>query len=174
MRQILLITMLTVVGVVAGSQMTHHWADPIRLIQLDVHVNNAQRSILRDPPARLVIDTTTGRRMEFRGYFAHERREEWWGVPVRVRYAFSAKDSLMGYVLATYIESTRLSRSPVGLCDSLWDRLKRSHGTPQKESTTRSFEQCVWDLQNGKLVATRSGGVAKTMVISFTKRPATK
>lgn len=173
-RRIIWVVTLTVAVGVAVSQPIHDWTDPLRSIRLDVDLDRARRSVLLDPPASLVIDTTTGRRMEFRGYFAYERKEAWWGVPLRVRYAFSTKDSTMGYVLATYIESTQISRSTVGLRDSLWDRLKRSQGVPQTESTTHAFEQCVWSLQNGKLVATRSGGAAKTMVISLTRRPATK
>jgi hypothetical protein len=130
----------------------------------------AKQTFLADPPASIVVEKSTGQPKVSRGYFVFVRIEEWFGVPVRVSYGFSSRDSTLGYLLATYIESSRLKESTIGLRDSLWHRLRRSHRAPDKDRMEGISQQRVWDDPGQKVVVTKVDGVAQTLVISLTKR----
>jgi hypothetical protein len=136
---------------------------------LGASLNVAQRTFLQDPPATLKKDKRSGRVWENRGHFIFERQEPFFDVPVSVSYGFTVNDSVLGYVLASYIESSEVEGSPVGLRDSLWERLGRAQPRPDKETVDGPMRQRVWTDGRRKIVATRVEGRAQTLVVSFTR-----
>lgn len=168
MRLILTSIAISAFAVTALGQSQVSSLDPLWSAPWGTSYRQAVQTYLRHPPAKISRDERTGQVEERKGHFTVVRTERPFDVPAKMSYGFTLKDSLLGFILMSYIESDRIGGHMPGGRDSLWARLARAYGTPTRQKAEATYTQLVWERSGKLIVATRSNVDSRTLVVSLT------
>ena len=141
---------------------------PFERLRWGMGLAEALTGALKDSLPVLSREKATGKIQSARGHFFYGRSETLFDIPAKVSYAFTQSDSVLRYVLISYIEVDTVPGSPAGGRDSLWNRIARRYDTGYSETRTGQLTQREWTKGGTTIISNRVDGLARALVLSLT------